>query len=62
MEIKWSKAALNQLDKALDFIVGNGFISYADKLEKNILLRIENLVDNYTIYPVDKYKKDNDGS
>jgi plasmid stabilization system protein ParE len=60
--VKWSKSALEQLDKALDFIIGEGFISYADKLEARIISRIENLVDNYNIYPIDKYKKDNDGS
>ncbi len=62
MVVKWSKSALEQLDKALDFIIGEGFISYADKLEARIISRIENLVDNYNIYPIDKYKKDNDGS
>ena len=60
--VKWSKPALDQLDKALDFIMEEGFISYAAKLEENIISRIENLVDNYNIYPIDKYKKDNDGS
>ena len=62
MVVKWSKPALDQLDKALDFIMEEGFISYAAKLEENIISRIENLVDNYNIYPIDKYKKDNDGS
>jgi hypothetical protein len=41
--VKWSKPALNQLDKALDFIIGEGFISYAAKLEESIISRIENL-------------------
>ncbi len=62
MEIKWSKPALHQLDKALDFILESGFISYAAELEENIILRVENLIDNYTIYPIDKYKKGNDGT
>jgi plasmid stabilization system protein ParE len=60
--VKWSRPALEQLDKALDFIIAEGFISYAAKLEESILSGIEHLVDNYNIYPVDKYKKDNDGS
>jgi len=60
--IKWSKPALDQLDKALDFIIEEGFVAYAAKLEEGILTRVENLIDNYTIYPTDKYKKDNDGS
>ena len=62
VEIKWSKPALTQLDKALDFIIGNGFISYAAELEEGIISMIDNLADNHTIYPADKYKKDNDGS
>jgi plasmid stabilization system protein ParE len=60
--VKWSKPALDQLDKALDFIISEGFISYAAKLEESIISRIENLVRNYNIYPIDRYKKDNDGS
>jgi len=62
VEIKWSKSARDQLDKALDFILEEGFITYAAKLQKGILLRVENLIDNHDIYPIDKYKKDNDGS
>ncbi len=62
MEIKWSKSALNQLDKALDFILENGFINYGFQLEDNILSRVDSLTDNYNIYPLDKYKKDNDGT
>jgi plasmid stabilization system protein ParE len=62
MEIKWSKNALLQLDKALNFISGNGFYIYAQQVEDNIIERVENLITNYNIYPVDKYKKDNDGS
>ena len=62
MEIRWSKPALNQLDKALDFIIEQGFDSYAAELEDKILSRVENLVTYHEIYPLDKYKKDNNGS
>lgn len=62
MEIKWSKLARFQLDKALDYIAEQGFIDYAIKLEENIFSKIDSLIDNYTVYPADKYKKDNDGS
>ena len=62
MEIKWSKSALHQLDKALDFIIQEGFAPYAAELQNGILSRIDNLIDSYDIYPLDKYKKDNDGS
>jgi plasmid stabilization system protein ParE len=62
VEIKWSNPALDQFDKALDFIITQGYASYAIELEDKILSRIENLVSNYNIYPVDKYKKYNDGT
>jgi plasmid stabilization system protein ParE len=62
VKIKWSKSALIQLDKALDFILDKGYASYAAELEESILLRIENIIENYQIYPIDKYKMDNDGS
>ncbi len=62
MEIRWSKLALEQLDEALDFIIEQGFASYASELEDNIISRIETLTDNPSLYPADKYKKDNDGS
>lgn len=62
MEIKWSKAALDQLDKALEFIIEKGYAPYAAELEEKILSRTENLAANHSIYPADKYKKDNDGS
>jgi len=62
VEIKWSKPALVQLDKALDFIAEQGYPSYANELEEKILSRIEKLPNNYNIYPADKYKNDNDGT
>ncbi|GAC1305950.1 MAG: hypothetical protein NVSMB24_15640 [Mucilaginibacter sp.] len=62
MEVRRSRPALEQLDKALDFIIEQGFVSYASELEENIISRVENLVDSPALYPVDKYKKGNDGS
>jgi plasmid stabilization system protein ParE len=62
VEIRWSKPALEQLDKALDFITENGFASYADELEEKILSRVGNLINNYEKYPADKYKTGNDGT
>ncbi|QKJ31894.1 type II toxin-antitoxin system RelE/ParE family toxin [Mucilaginibacter mali] len=62
MRVNWSKAALSQLEKALDFISGQGFIDYAIEVEDGIVSRIENLPENYNIYPIDKYKNGNDGS
>jgi hypothetical protein len=57
VEIKWSKSALNQLDKALDFIIQEGFAQCAAELQNGILSRIDNLIDSYDIYPLDKYKR-----
>ena len=62
VEIKWSKAAVEQLVLPLDFITETGFATYSIKLEDEILSKVENLTKNYNIYPSDKYKKDNDGS
>ena len=62
MVIKWNKAAIKQLFDAIDFIEETGFHSYAEELEKNILLRIRNIPKNSTIYPLDKYRKNNDGT
>jgi plasmid stabilization system protein ParE len=62
VEIRWSKPALDQLDKALNFIIEEGYPIYAEELEENILSRVENLTNNYDIYPADKYKKANDGT
>jgi len=62
MVIKWNKAAVQQLLDAIRFIEENDFYSYAEKLEKDILSRIRNLPANPTIYPLDKYRRNNDGT
>jgi plasmid stabilization system protein ParE len=62
MLIKWNKAAVQQLLDAIRFIEENDFYSYAEELERDILSRIRNLPKNPTIYPLDKYKRNNDGS
>lgn len=62
MLIKWNKAAVQQLLDAIRFIEENEFYSYAEELEKDILSRIRNLPLNPTIYPLDKYRKNNDGT
>ena len=62
MEIKWSKSALDQLTEILDFITDSGFDLYSRKLEEIILSKTDKLINNYNLYPLDKYKKDNDGS
>ena len=62
MTIKWNKAAIQQLLDALRFIEENDFHSYAEQLEIEILSRIRNIPQNPSIYPLDKYRRDNDGS
>jgi plasmid stabilization system protein ParE len=62
MRIKWNKRAIQQLLDAIRFIEENGFYSYAEELEKEILSRIRNIPQNPAIYPIDKYRKNNDGS
>jgi plasmid stabilization system protein ParE len=62
MRIKWNKRAIQQLLDAIRFIEENGFYSYAEELEKEILARIRNTSQNPAIYPIDKYRRNNDGS
>jgi plasmid stabilization system protein ParE len=62
MNIKWSKNAVQQLLDAIRYIEENGFASYAEELEKEILSKIRNIPQNPKIYPLDKYKKNNNGS
>jgi mRNA-degrading endonuclease RelE of RelBE toxin-antitoxin system len=62
MAIKWNKAATNQLLDALRFIEENGFYIYAEQVEKEILLRVRNLPENPNHYPLDKYRRKNDGT
>jgi plasmid stabilization system protein ParE len=62
VEIKWSRAALNQLAEILDFIIGNNFDPYANELEDKIISKLDRLIENASLYPIDRYKKNNDGS
>jgi plasmid stabilization system protein ParE len=62
MAIKWNKSAVQQLLDAIRFIEENGFYAYAAELESDILSKIRNLPQNPNIYPLDKYRKNNDGS
>lgn len=62
MQIKWSKSAVQQLLDAIRFIEENNFSSYAEELEREILSRIKNLSVNPGLYPLDKYRRNNDGT
>ncbi len=62
MVIKWNKAAVQQLVDAILFIEETGFYTYSEELEREILSRIRNLPENPLVYPLDKYRKNNDGT
>ncbi len=62
MEIKWNKVAIKQLLDAIKFIEENYFYSYAAELERKILTRIKGLPANPNVYPLDKYRRKNDGT
>lgn len=62
MQIKWNKSAVQQLLDAIRFIEDNNFQTYAEELEREILSRIKNLLANPDIYPLDKYRRNNDGT
>jgi plasmid stabilization system protein ParE len=62
MLIKWNKAAIQQLLDAILFIEETGFYNYAEELERDILSRIRDLPENPLVYPLDKYRRNNDGT
>lgn len=62
MAIKWNKTAVKQLINAIEFIEDAGFRSYAEELENDILHKIRNLPTNSINYPLDKYRRNNDGT
>ncbi|NRF37479.1 type II toxin-antitoxin system RelE/ParE family toxin [Pedobacter foliorum] len=70
MKIKWNKLAVKQLIDAIDYLDNNQLSSYAEKIEKRILLKIsalgneqylqteqqqENTPKNVRILQVDRY-------
>jgi len=57
VEIKWSKTALTQFAEILDFIVENGFGSYAVELEDRIIVKLDALIENKELYPPDRFKR-----
>lgn len=59
--IKWPSIAQNQLAKAYQYILKDSYQN-AEKVKKDILASTRKLVDNPEMYPLDKYRKNNDGS
>lgn len=62
MEIKWNKLAVKQLIDAIQYLEDNESYIYAEKVEGEILTKIELLLERPKIYQLDRLKKNNDGS
>ncbi|WP_353959485.1 type II toxin-antitoxin system RelE/ParE family toxin [Mucilaginibacter flavus] len=62
MEIKWNKLAVKQLIDAIQYLEDNDQLTYAEKIEKRILLHIKSLPQKSKLYQPDRLKKNNDGS
>jgi len=60
-EIVWSPRAMQQLEKAYEYILKDSFQN-AEKVRKDILASTRKIQTHPEIYPLDKYRKDNDGS
>jgi len=59
--VVWSPQAMQQLEKAYDYILKYSFQN-AEKVRKDILESTRKVGNYPEIYPLDKYRKDNDGS
>jgi plasmid stabilization system protein ParE len=62
MLIKWNKSAIQQFLDAIRFIEENEFYTYALQLEKDIFSIIRSLPQHPSKYPLDKYRRKNDGT
>ncbi len=60
-KISWDKQATIQLSKAISFVREDS-PQNADKIKKEILGRIDNLVNAPETNPPDKYKMNNSGN
>lgn len=61
LTIKWNKKALEQFDEAIAYIE-SGSPAGAEKVKRELLLRIDGLLQHPEKYHPDKYKTGNDGS
>ncbi|MCY7311880.1 MAG: type II toxin-antitoxin system RelE/ParE family toxin [Chitinophagaceae bacterium] len=61
ISIKWNKRAINQFDEAIECIEKES-LTNADKVKREILLKIDSLLQHPEKYNPDKYKTKNDGS
>lgn len=61
VKVIWRKSALEQLNKAYEYIKKDS-VQSAEKVRDVILNTAERLKDNPEIYPLDRYRKNNDES
>jgi plasmid stabilization system protein ParE len=61
VEVIWRKLALKQLNKAYNYIKKDSLQS-AKKVREEIFDTAERLKNNPEIYPLDKYRKNNNGT
>ena len=60
-KITWSKSSLKQFEAAINYIAADS-IQNAEKVRKEILEKIERLIQYPEIHSPDKYKTNNNGS
>jgi plasmid stabilization system protein ParE len=60
-EVIWPQKVQNQLSKIYRYILLDS-LQNAEKVKKDILSSTRKLTINPEIFPLDKYRKDNDGS
>ncbi len=60
-EVIWPRSVQNQLTKAYQYILKDSFQN-AEKVKEDILTSTRKLARNPEIYPLDKYRKNNDGT
>ena len=61
VKVVWRKLALKQLNKAFNYIKRES-LQAAKKVREEIFVKTEELKYNPEIYPLDKYRKNNDGT
>ena len=61
VRVVWRKLALNQLNKIYKYVKKESELS-AKKVVKDIFDTADKLKDNSEIHPLDKYRKNNDGT
>lgn len=61
LTIKWNKRAITQFDEAIAYIESDS-ISNAEKVKRDILFKINDILKHPEIHRLDKYKINNDNT